>query len=154
MTSLCTIRRRWTERDDDAGQRVAGVFENNIPKVIRKLCLSINNFCYSAHLLDLLHHLGAGLTDRDDGVGPGLTEMLRSFGSFCSWTIHNNFRSRTVRSKPKTTEMNNIVTLEKFYSLISEAWTLKIFVIHCTSIPSTFLFECAEESLSCSFIFI
>ena len=27
--------------------------------VVRELCLSLNNFWFSAHLLDLLHHSGA-----------------------------------------------------------------------------------------------
>ena len=33
--------------------------EADIPQVVRELCLSLDNFRFSAHLLDLLHHAGA-----------------------------------------------------------------------------------------------
>jgi len=56
------------------------VLENDIPQVIRELCLSLDNFWYSAHLLDLLHHTGAGgfrQEDEDRGsCGAGLREFL------------------------------------------------------------------------------
>ena len=29
------------------------------PQLVRELCLSLDNFWFSAHLLDLLHHAGA-----------------------------------------------------------------------------------------------
>jgi len=32
--------------------------EADIPQVVRELCLSLDNFWFSAHLLDLLHHDG------------------------------------------------------------------------------------------------
>ena len=33
--------------------------EADIPQVVRELCLSLDNFWFSVHLLDLLHHAGA-----------------------------------------------------------------------------------------------
>ena len=57
------------------------VLENDIPQVIRELCLSLDNFWYSAHLLDLLHHTGAGFRDdgAGDGAGDGAAAGLREF---------------------------------------------------------------------------
>ena len=60
-----------------------GVLENDIPQVIRELCLSLDNFWYSAHLLDLLHHTGglsgawSGDSDHGEpGSGAGIREFL------------------------------------------------------------------------------
>ena len=53
--------------------------EGDIPQVIRELCLSLDNFWYSAHLLDLLHHTGGrpgGWREGGEGGGAGLREFL------------------------------------------------------------------------------
>ena len=58
------------------------VLENDIPQVIRELCLSLDNFWYSAHLLDLLHHTGGlagGWKDGEESAGPGSKAGLREF---------------------------------------------------------------------------
>jgi len=58
--------------------------EADIPQVMRELCLSLDNFWFAAHLLDLLQHsgsLGVGgngdvMTDQENCIGAGLREFL------------------------------------------------------------------------------
>jgi len=70
------------------------VLENDIPQVVRELCLSLDNFWYSAHLLDLLHHTGLGLAAgwRQDGAeeaGAGLREFLLLDYATCLGSHHS-----------------------------------------------------------------
>ena len=48
--------------------------EADTPQVVRELCLSQDNFWFSAHLLDLLHKAGA--LGQAEGLGAGLREFL------------------------------------------------------------------------------
>jgi len=58
------------------------VLEADIPQVIRELCLTLDNFWFSSHLLDMLHHTGGlagGWKEGEEGnstVGAGLREFL------------------------------------------------------------------------------
>jgi len=54
--------------------------EGDVPQVIRELCLSLDNFWYSAHLLDLLQHSGGRA---GEGGGAGLREFLLLEYSTC-----------------------------------------------------------------------
>ena len=49
--------------------------EADIPQVMRELCLSLDNFWFSSHLLDLLHW-GGSLGQGEGGLGAGLREFL------------------------------------------------------------------------------
>lgn len=54
-----------------------GVLESDIPQVMRELCLTLDNFWFPAHLLDLLHHSGQLSSEAGQGlVGAGLREFL------------------------------------------------------------------------------
>jgi len=52
--------------------------ETDIPQVMRELCLTLDNFWYSSHLLDLLHHTGQldSLAEVEALSGAGLREFL------------------------------------------------------------------------------
>jgi len=58
------------------------VLEADVPQVIRELCLTLDNFWFSSHLLDLLHHTGGlagGWKGEEEGgnkIGAGLREFL------------------------------------------------------------------------------
>jgi len=62
--------------------------EGDVPQVMRELCLSLDNFWYSAHLLDLLQH-STGLAGAGEAGGAGLREflLLEYSTSLCS---HNS----------------------------------------------------------------
>ena len=69
------------------------VLEADIPQVIRELCPTLDNFWFSSHLLDLLHHTGGlagGWKEGASTVGAGLREflLLDYATSLCS---HNSF---------------------------------------------------------------
>jgi len=49
--------------------------EADIPQVMRELCLTLDNFWFSSHLLDLLHH-GGNLGQSEWALGAGLREFL------------------------------------------------------------------------------
>jgi len=52
-----------------------GIIELELPEVIRELCLTLDNFWFPAHLLDLLHRTGA--MSGETGIsGAGLREFL------------------------------------------------------------------------------
>ncbi|XP_023344077.1 nuclear pore complex protein Nup85 [Eurytemora carolleeae] len=54
-----------------------GIIELDIPEVIRELCLTLDNFWFPAHLLDLLQHTGVLSTEsRNSSLGAGLREFL------------------------------------------------------------------------------
>ena len=61
--------------------------EADIPQVVRELCLSLDNFWYSAHLLDLLHHSGA--LGQAEGLGAGLREFLLLDLATCLCSHHS-----------------------------------------------------------------
>ena len=59
-----------------------GIIELDVPEVIRELCLTLDNFWFPAHLLDLVHHAGiatggGGIESPDvSALGAGLREFL------------------------------------------------------------------------------
>ena len=61
--------------------------EADIPQVVRELCLSLDNFWFSAHLLDLLHHAGA--LGQAEGLGAGLREFLLLDLATCLCSHHS-----------------------------------------------------------------
>jgi len=60
--------------------------EGDVPQVMRELCLSLDNFWYSAHLLDLLQH-STGLAGEAGGAGLREFLLLEYSTSLCS---HNS----------------------------------------------------------------
>jgi len=52
-----------------------GIIELDVPEVIRELCLTLDNFWFPAHLLDLIQHAG-GMESQNSSVGAGLREFL------------------------------------------------------------------------------
>ena len=77
------------------------MLEADIPQVIRELCLTLDYFWFSSHMLDLLHHAGglvSGWKEGEEGtstVGAGLSEFfLLDYATFlCSynslWQVGN-----------------------------------------------------------------
>ena len=61
--------------------------EADIPQVVRELCLSLDNFWFSAHLLDLLHQAGA--LGQAEGLGAGLREFLLLDLATCLCSHHS-----------------------------------------------------------------
>lgn len=54
-----------------------GIIELDIPEVIRELCLTLDNFWFPAHLLDLIQHSGVmNVESRNISLSSGLREYL------------------------------------------------------------------------------
>lgn len=70
-----------------------GILESDIPQVMRELCLTLDNFWFPAHLLDLLHHSGQLNSESGGGggggvVGAGLREFLLLDYATCLMSHH------------------------------------------------------------------
>ena len=76
--------------------------EADIPQVVRELCLSLDNFWFSAHLLDLLHHAGALGQTEGEQHGPVL--KIR-FGPPTAdfWSVWSSQKARKFRQIQPTT---------------------------------------------------
>ncbi len=83
MSSGYTVLRQSTTLDSV----LLAPLEADIPQVVRELCLSLDNFWFSAHLLDLLHQAGA--LGQAEGLGAGLREFLLLDLATCLCSHHS-----------------------------------------------------------------